>query len=431
VTYFDQRRVYGNIPLSPSRIVGSVSGDYNNFDVQLNPGSSDAVTFDLASRYFEEIRGFLPTWGLLALCSQSEWSVNSAQGSSNPITPSSIAARAQSYRGSSWLDPLLVGNLALFVQATGTEVRELVFNFFSNTFQGDCVSVQSAHLLENHTVVDWAYAQNPYSIIWSVREDGKLLGFTYLKEQEVAAWHWHDTGPLDVNGNATHHFESICTIPEGSETAVYVVVGRVINGTYTRYVERFASRRIPRLPTGQVDVQAGVFLDAAITYVATGAMYAFSSLGHLAGQQVMVLGDGSVYGPYTVSPTGTIDITADCPDGVLRATVGLPYLSQVDLLPIYINSAQSIRSNVKNVFRVSFEVADSRGMWVGNTYSTMQEWNQRDVSDGYVAIQPTTGLDHVRLPGTWEHDGSVRLEQRDPLPMTLLAVEREFELGGD
>jgi hypothetical protein len=48
-----------------------------------------------------------------------------------------------------------------------------------------------------------------------VREDGTLLSFTYLKEQDVYAWAHHDGDGL---------FKSVCSISEGNENVVYLVV---------------------------------------------------------------------------------------------------------------------------------------------------------------------------------------------------------------
>ena len=42
-------------------------------------------------------------------------------------------------------------------------------------------------------VMEMAYQQEPDSILWIVRDDGVLLGVTYLREQQVLAWHRHDT----------------------------------------------------------------------------------------------------------------------------------------------------------------------------------------------------------------------------------------------
>jgi hypothetical protein len=53
--------------------------------------------------------------------------------------------------------------------------------------------------------------------VWAVRSDGVLLGLTYIPEQEVLAWHRHDTKGF---------IENVCVVPEGKTHWVYWVAKR-------------------------------------------------------------------------------------------------------------------------------------------------------------------------------------------------------------
>src|SRR5207245_5783716 len=123
----------------------------------------------------------------------------------------------------------------------------------------------------SHTGVDMAYQETPDSVIWIPREDGLLIGLTFVPslnpDQQVYAWHQHTT-----DGS----FEHVACVPEGTEDAAYFVVKRTVNGQTQRYIERMASRAVS-------DVRLGVFLDSALTFdgrntgvvtmKATGATY--------------------------------------------------------------------------------------------------------------------------------------------------------------
>jgi hypothetical protein len=250
---------------------------------------------------------------------------------------------------------------------------------------------------------------------------------TYLREQEVLAWHWHTTGPDGaeqtwghLGANARDKFETICTIPELGVDYVYVVVNRFINGQNHRYVERFANRASssPILTP---------FLDAYVSHSGPGTV--FTGLSHLEGEQVMVVGDGNVFGPYRVTG-GQIDVTADAPTGFITAFIGLPYTSELETLDLYIPGV-SVRSNVKNLFRISFEVVDSRGLWFGSNWNNLKQWKPRSVDDQYQPPGPFTGLDHVRFPSTYGHDARACFRQSDPLPVTLIGLGRDVDVGGD
>jgi hypothetical protein len=430
VTYSGQRKVFANTPKDPGRFVGSRIGHYFDYNQMDTPLDTDEIDFSLASERYEEIRSFIQLKVLLALTSEKDWSISGA-GGGRP-TPAGILAQPNNVRGSSWLDPLVVGVSGLYVQALGTQIWELVFDFYTQSYLGNDLTIQAQHLFQRHKIVDWGYAPVPYSLVWAVREDGTLLGCTYVREQEVAAWHHHTTQGT---------FESVCCIPETingiAETGVYVSVARTSQGVTTRYIERFASRTLPAtydaqgLPTE--DTSRGVFLDAAVAG-GIGESTIVTGLNHLEGMQVMALADGVVYGPYTVTG-GQIDMTTDLggpgsanwPGWVI---VGLAYNSDAEMLPLAPDNTQ-IRSNHKAVYRVSFEVVGTRGLYVGPDFNTLQEWAQRQVNDSYGSVAPFTGLDHIRIDHKYDHDGRIVIRHSDPLPATILALAREVNIGGD
>ena len=70
-----------------------------------------------------------------------------------------------------------------------------------------------------------AYQKAPYSILWCVRADGELLGFSYLREQLVTGWHRHLLGG---------QVESVAVVPGDAEDEVWISVKRTIAGSTVR-----------------------------------------------------------------------------------------------------------------------------------------------------------------------------------------------------
>lgn len=416
VAYFDDRRIYGNTQRSPSRIVGSQVGNYYDFDVAPIPRDSDGVDFMLAARSYDEIQSLLPGRVLFAFCRQTEWVITGGNGPNSPITPSSIFARANSYRGSTKLDPIAIGNIVLFVQAKTCAVRELQFDFYTNSYGGDDISLLAQHFFLNNQIVSWCYAQTPYNIVWAVRDDGILIGLTYNKEQQIQAWHQHATG-LD----AADAFEQIVTVPEGTEDAIYVVVRRTANGVTNRYVERFASRRVPRKGDGTIDVSQGTFLDSATEYVAGVNQTVYTGLSYLGNRTVYALVNGVMQGPLVV--VGNQVTLSAAPTVGSRVLIGLAYLSEIQLLDL-VMPGQSVRSRLKNIYRLSFNVVDTQGMKVGDSESDLQDWQLGKNA-------PFTGLDHIRVNSNFDHDVYPVFQQPYPYPMCIDGVGREVTLGGD
>lgn len=106
------------------------------------------------------------------------------------------------------------------------------------------------HLFKGFTFTGMAYQKTPNSIVWFVRSDGLLIGMTYVKEQQITAFYRYDTDGEVID---------ICSVPEGSEHAVYLNVRRVINGVTTYSYERMTERNV-------IDVRDYCMLDCALTY---------------------------------------------------------------------------------------------------------------------------------------------------------------------
>ena len=87
----------------------------------------------------------------------------------------------QAYNGPSDVSPIVANEDILYIQAKGSIVRDLSYNIYAAIYTGTDISVRSNHLFFQHTLVQWAYAEEPFKIIWAVRDDGILLSLTYMK----------------------------------------------------------------------------------------------------------------------------------------------------------------------------------------------------------------------------------------------------------
>ena len=149
--------------------------------------------------------------------SSTEWMV--AGGSNEDyLTPTNPIARPQTRRGSYFLPPLLVGDV-IVCTARGGVVRDFAYSFEDDTFNGPDRTILARHLFEHRKIVSWCYAQSPYSIVWAVLDDGTLLSLTYLREHDVWGWTPHETSGT---------VESVISLPEGDEDAVYITVKRTV-----------------------------------------------------------------------------------------------------------------------------------------------------------------------------------------------------------
>lgn len=233
--YFQQRRAYAFSLNSPDTYWLSQPGAFNNMDSSIPNTDSDAITGAPWAQQINGIQFMVPqNPGLIILTGQGAWLLNG--GTSSAITPADQTAQAQAYNGCHFhVAPIVVNLDILYIQAKGSIVRDLSYNFFQNIFTGTDLTVLSEHLFNFHQIQQWAYAEEPYKVVWAIRDDGIMLSLTYLKEQDVYGWARHDTNGL---------LSGVCSITEPPVDAVYIIAKRYIagEGVFAYYSERMNNR---------------------------------------------------------------------------------------------------------------------------------------------------------------------------------------------
>jgi hypothetical protein len=403
VAHFEERRVFARTDNRPGFIWMSNVGDYANFDSRRIPLADEALQFELASRRVEEIRSVVGVGPrLLALTNSAPWVVGDDSG---PVTFDNLSAKMQSEGGANWVDPLVVDGVALFARSKGSGVRAVSFDIQRQGLAGVDLSIMASHLFRARKIVDWCYAEDPWGLILAVLDNGQMAVLTYVKDQDVWAWtHWDTNGVI----------ESICTVPEGLEDAIYVTVRR--GASNTRYVERFANRT-----TGQVG-GTYVCLDCAATYSGSPTTTP-GSFTLLNGQSVSVVADGISVGPRTVSSNVvTLDVAA------FNVVVGLPFVADMELLDPALQGAE-VRHLPKQLKRVHVELENSIGLKVGPDINHLTTWKERRVADSYGPLPLFSGVATIDVTGSWDGTGRVFIRQDQPFPMTVVSVTREVELA--
>lgn len=262
VAYFQQRKWFAAPNAAPETLYATKPGAFKNMDYAIPTTASDSLNLTLASQQVNNIKFMVPMpGGLVVLTGGGAWQISGGQQNA-AVTPSNAVATAQAYNGCADLPPIVVNYDILYVQAKGSIVRDLAYNFFVNVYTGTDLTVLSNHLFNPHSLTEWTWAEEPFKLVWAVRDDGTLLSCTYLKEQEVLGWARHDSQGL---------YQSVTSIQEGQEDAVYFVVKRYVQGQWVQYVERMASRIFPNEDdaSGPTIVENSWFVDCGLDYPLT------------------------------------------------------------------------------------------------------------------------------------------------------------------
>lgn len=495
ITYFQQRRALAATPTQPVKSWFTGTNSFKFYGKSTPIVDSDAFNMLLASNRSDPIQHMVTIGKLIVLTSANasqvrprsigggQWTI--PDDDNNPVlSPSKLSARSQEAES------------IIYNTDKGQTVYDLAYQFQSNNFGGKDLSVLSKHLFEKHNIVSAAYQHVPFQVDWEVRDDGTLLGMTYLKEHEVWGWHRHDT----LHG----YFERVATISEGTEHRVYFLVKRVLpNGTTKRYIERLSSRLF-------TDIKDAKFLDSSLTYdgrntsattmtisggvswnyaidqfftltasaahfvaadvgseihmksadgrvlrleitgytsttvvtvkasrnipvefrtVATAAWgharKVFRNIDHLEGETVGIYADAYVH-PQKVVAAGvvTLDYCA------VVVCIGLPIQADLETLSLNGASAGGLLDKEKAIPAVRVLVEESVGISAGADATDLISFDQRLNENYDDPITPLSGMASIHIPCTWSQDGRVFIRQSDPVPLSILAVIPEFQVGG-
>ncbi|RZN40397.1 hypothetical protein FEK48_13160 [Escherichia sp. E2593] len=500
VVYYQQRLYFAASTAFPQTIWASRTGDYKDFGKNNPTQDDDRIIYTYAGRQVNEIRHLIDVGSLVVLTSGGEYVVSGDQN--KVLTPSAFSFSSQGSNGCSNVPPIAVANIALFIQEKGSVVRDLAYSFDVDGYQGSDLTILANHLFQKHSLVDWSFCIVPYSSAFCIRDDGKLLVLTYLRDQQVFAW-----APQSSAG----FYESTCCISEGDEDAVYFSVKRVINGQTVRYIERLSSRQftndldaffvdcglsydgrntgtttatisggsgdwiyqtdytltmsasyfnagdvgsqiqMPYIGTDPVSgepvdmelrcdivaytsgtvvtVRANRNIPPVLRNTATTnwrmARMTFAGLNHLEGQTVNILSDASVE-PQKIVTAGKV--TLESPGGVVH--IGLPINAQFETLDININGQETLLDKKQIIPTVTLVVNASRGIFASTPGGKWYEYPQREFEFYDDPVDDATGKVEVKLDSDWDKNGRIKVQQTDPLPLSVLAVIPRITVGG-
>lgn len=488
VAYHEQRLVFAGTTELPQSVWMSRTGSFHDFS-QSNPiQDDDSVAFTLASQRIDRIRTMLPMNRLILLTAGGEWVLGNGQ---DVITPTNVNILLQGFRGASSLAPIGIGNTAVYLQDKAKVVRDLGYEFASDSYTGFDLMTFAGHVTEGYSIVDWTFQQSPDYCIWAVRDDGTMLGLTYLREQQIVGWHRHTT-----EGGT---YESVCCIPEDGEDILYVAVKR--DGG--RYIERMATRSV-------TDVKDAFFVDSGLTFdghntsattitlsggtdwtyeeeitiTASTSTFAYPATTDV-GDQIVFEDDDITYRLDIIStssstvatgrPNRTIPaayrstprtdwawarntitglghlegetvvvladgntqnektvtsgaITLDPPAVIVHA--GLPITSDLKTLDLSVPGIETILAKSKVITAVRMLVNETSTVKAGRTYDDLYEAKIRSEENYDQPINLATGVVEIRIDTNWGTGGQICVRHTDPLPISILALIPEVTVGG-
>mgnify|MGYP002639774485 FL=1 len=493
--FYQQRRIFGNTNSNTQRNYFTQTANFYNMAVSSPAKDDDAITATIAALRINEIKHYIPLIDLIVLTSGGEWVISgvddkitpagiqvkpqSYYGSTSlrPIVAGDVGIFMQpgqtvrdlgykfetdAYSGNDisilarhlfdyntvvdWdfsQAPLSilwgVRDDGILVALTYLREQE-IYGWHRHTTQGDFKSTASVREGDDditYFIVERKIGTRTVKYIERLKErtfediqDAPFVDASVFHDVPITITGFTNADPIVVT--ATSHGLSNGDIVDISDLKVLdtsVTQGHrldtEINGT--GYTVANKTTHTFELQNNGADVDGtafGVYHSGGkvrLSSVSVGFLW------HLEGEEVVCLANGYVVRGLTVT-NGKITL----PDTASRVHVGFGYTAEIETLRLDAGTgAETIQGKAKKVSRLTVRVERTLGMWMGSHRDRM-----REAKFGLPALlgQPPamlTGDKDVTLPPEWNKEGKYIIQQRDPLPLTVLSLIPDAIIGGN
>lgn len=228
-TRFQQRGVYAGLANDPLTVVGSLANDKGRFGLAFPPVATDSYSYTLDAESERPIKHMLALrYGLMLFTEDGITQLRGGDGVA--ITAVSALAETQGYVSVSDLDPIAINMDVLFMTSLNSELNQMVYTEYTNSFKMQDILVLSTHLFApDNQAIEVSWAPEPFKLLHFVREDGQRCTLTYERNLEVYGWSRYRTKGEYLN---------LVAVKEDNYNLTYQTVARRINGFDVMFVER-------------------------------------------------------------------------------------------------------------------------------------------------------------------------------------------------
>ena len=229
IALYDGRLYYARTPYQPRNVYGSKPYAYETFTPAVDNEDDAGINIQLATNANgdgSDIKWMIGASYLLCGTYGGEFVIRGS--GDGAITATDISARQRTNWGGEPVQPIVAGTFVHFLQRNGNKLRQFQYDFYYDSYKAVDVSIFSEHLLAS-PIKEMALQKNPDSIIYLMREDGKVVMLTLEQDQSVQAWSLLEEMGAEV--------ESIQTIPSynGNYDEVYMLMKRQALATELSY----------------------------------------------------------------------------------------------------------------------------------------------------------------------------------------------------
>ncbi len=392
VAFHENRLWFGGTIGEPDGLWSSQSGEYFNFDVGT---ALDAESIQIKSSIGEinTIKHIVSNRDLQVFTSTSEFIVPAFD--QNPVSPSNAMIRRQTPFGASDVRPYVFDGATVYVQKSGSIVREFIYSDAEDAYVGNAVSTLSGHLIKNPVQMTALQAaiDRAENYVFVLNDDGTIAVFNSNRAEKRAGW-------SEFTTHADGAFHSVCTIDDR-----VFVVGKYDKGDATKKLIL-------------MEFDSTYNLDMSKKY--TGSSGVFNVSSEFANGAVLDVVDRTNHiGQFTVSG-GNIDVSSV--DGTLTsAEIGRKFDVNLKTNPVDVVGESGPLTGVpRGIGKVVVDLNSTLAISVNNVNMVGFEVTD-DLSQPKT---PFTGKKEFKLLG-YSRDPQVEISQSAPLQVQVNSIVAE------
>jgi len=419
VAIYEDRLCLGGGVGTPQTLYMSVVGDFTDF----NMGSglaSDAISFTMGSGSGSNKIQNLVSARSLQVFTESNEQASPVWGNDG-ISPTNVAIRVQTSKGSVATTPVIIDTATIFVKRGGRALMAFIYGLQTQSYSSEDASVTSEHLIQ-HPAEMTSYTHNTAydtNLLLICQEEGDLIAYQTLQEQGVTAFTktttYVETDPVSYPPY-TDKWKNVCAVEE----RVYFITERVEDDGF--YVE---------------ELSWNVSMDCAEMHNIAATGNTTVTLGdQFKDRLVQIVKD---IGTDPQCPTGTFigafranatnQVTFDAPE-IGDYWFGLGFDAELETLPAHVMAQTGDTLYLKKTInKIYVQYIDSYPFQVNNVDVTME--NLDTPSGGGIVldapVEPKDGIFAVPTTyGGWSRSAQALIKTIQPLPITILGLSVEL-----
>ena len=402
VTFHQNRLWFGGTLSQPDGIWGSKSGQFFNFDVG---EAEDNDALDLTANVGEifSIRHLVSNRDLQVFTTGAELFVQAP--TDKPVTPANAQIKRQTPFGSSFVRPTVFDGATLFIQKTGSALREFLFTDSEASYTSVAVSGLAPHLILDpvqQTSIKGALNRSE-SYAFLINNDGTIAVFYSVRGDQKAGWSlWDTQGKWHSITSVHERLFVVCARDDGS-------------GTTKLFLEEF---------------QTDMPMDFCDSFSGSSSVFTGLASSHFANNAVVKATNGNDFlGEFTIAG-GQID-ASNVKTNITQAFIGYAFTPTLKTLPIDATiQGGPLTGEPRQIPKVTLDLFSTLAVSVQgpNPTSTSRDLVIRNVTDDMSQERPAvTGKEEFRLLG-YSRDPRVTISQSFPLDLQIngMIVEVAF-----